>query len=72
MSFDTLLSKYFDDPCHCKRCGDVLPFIHPVDHLCDACFDRDLLELVQKIAEQLKEERNGEKAALTEVFHNIP
>jgi len=72
MPLDSLLDKYWEDPCYCARCGHVLPFIHPVDHLCDTCFDADLLNLVKKITEQLKEERDGEKTALKEVFNNIP
>jgi len=37
--------------CHCIACGTLLPIIHSVDHLCDACFDEALSELVAHLDE---------------------
>lgn len=64
MSYDDLLAMYFGDPCKCPRCKEVLPFIHALDHLCDKCFDADLVEVVDHITKELKEVRNGSKEAL--------
>jgi len=70
--YDNLLDQYFEHPCGCKRCGDVLPFIHSLDHLCDSCFDRDLERLVKELTQSLKEVHDASKEALKKAAKRQP